>query len=251
MSPNDPDKQLRAALQEHTNHWTAPPHLQKQILEKISPTKGGTRMKKWLVTTIVTALLLVPVGAYAGYQYLADSIYGSKEAVMELGGTTEQYERLEKKLLNAKQQLNEEEFTKFMSILKELGQFYLKYADSSGEIHPEAWNTQDQTSYEALVKKLTPLFERLEQLDQQGSASPMDDKAFWEEALKLAKQKFTETEFNDFNAIYTKMWSYKSTVVDKDNQIHWDRLTEQEQAELNDLRPKLMQYLERLGYKVK
>lgn len=250
MSHNDLDEQLHTALREHTKHWTAPPHLQKQIVKNISPKQGGNKMKKWLVSTIIAALLLIPVGAYAGYHYLADSIYGSKEAVMEVGGTSEQYERLEKKLLNAKHQLSEEEFTKFMGILKEYGQFYLKYADASGAIHPESWSTQEKARYEALVVELTPLFERLEQLDKQASGSPMDDKAFWEEALKLAKEKFTETEFDDFESKYKVMWNYKEIVMDKNNQLQWDRLSEKEQAEVKEIRPILMQYLERLGYKV-
>lgn len=249
MSHNDLDQQLQKALQEHTKHWTAPSHLQYQIIKEISATQGGKTMKKWLVSVIVTALLLIPVGAYAGYHYLADAIYGSKEAVLQLGGTEQQYERLEKKLIQAKNQLSEEEYTKFMTTLKEYGQFYLKYADANGNIDPKTWSKQEQAHYEALTEQLTPLFERLEQLDKQATAkSSMDEPAFWENALKKAKTQFTEAEYQEFKHTYETMWNYKSIVT---NEVDWDRLSKEQQAEVNELSPKLLQYLERLGYKAK
>lgn len=254
MSHNELDQQLKQALQEHTKHWTAPSHLQDQIIKEISATQGGRTMKKWLISVIVTALLLIPVGAYAGYHYLADAIYGSKEAVVQLGGTEQQYERLEKKLIQAKNQLSEEDYTKFMTTLKEYGQFYLKYADANGNIDPTTWNKQEQARFEALTEKLTPLFERLEQLDKQATAtSPMDEAAFWEKALKQAKTEFTDVEYKEFQHIYETMWSYKSIVTDeKDGHtLHWDRISKEKQDELNEMRPKLLKYLERLGYKVK
>lgn len=254
MSHNDLNYQLQKALQEHTKHWTAPSHLQYQIVKEISATQGGKTMKKWLISVIVTALLLIPVGAYAGYHYLADTIYGSKEAVLQLGGTEQQYERLEKKLLMAKSELSHEEYSKFMTILKEYGQFYLKYADSSGTIDPTTWSKQEQERYTALTEKMIPLFERLEMLDKQTTAtSPMDESAFWEKALKEAKVQFTETEYKDFKHIYETMWSYKSTVTDEKDgyTLHWDRLSKEKQAEVNEIRPKLLKYLERLGYKTK
>lgn len=254
MSHNDLDEQLQKALQEHTKHWTAPSHLQHQIVKEISATRGGRNMKKWLISIIVTALLLIPVGAYAGYHYLADSIYGSKEKVMQLGGTSQQYERLEKKLVKAKNDLSNEEYTKFITILKEYGQFYLKYADPSGNIDPTTWSKQEQEHYKAITEEMTPLIERLEQLDKQATAnSSMDESDFWEKALKEAKAQFTEAEYNEFNQIYETMWSYKSIVTDEKDgyTLHWDRLSKEQQAEVNEIRPKLLQYLEQLGYKAK
>lgn len=252
MSHNDLDQQLQKALQEQTKHWTAPSHLQYQIIKEISATQGGKTMKKWLISVIVTALLLIPVGAYAGYHYLADTIYGSKEAVVQLGGTEQQYERLEKKLIQAKNQLSEEDYTKFMTTLKEYGQFYLKYADANGNIDPTTWSKQEQARFEALTKKLTPLFERLKQLDKLATGTaPMDEAVFWEKVLKEAKAQFTEAEYKEFQHIYETMWSYKSTVTDEKDSysIHWDRLSKEQQAEVNEVRPKLLKYLERLGYK--
>lgn len=254
MSHNDLDQQLQKALQEHTKHWTAPSHLQHQIVKEISATQGGKAMKKWLISAIITALLLIPVGAYAGYHYLADTIYGSKEAVLQLGGTEQQYERLEKKLIQAKNQLSEEEYTKFMKILKEVGQFYLQHADVNGNIDSTTWSKQEQARFEALTKELTPLFERLEQLDKQATnTSPMDEAAFWEKALKQAKTAFTEAEYKEFQHIYETMWSYKSIVTDEkdSSNLHWDRLSKEKQDEVNEMRPKLLKYLERLGYKTK
>jgi hypothetical protein len=254
MSHNDLDQQLQKALQEHTKHWTAPSHLQYKIIKEISATKGGRTMKKWLISVIVTALLLIPVGAYAGYHYLADAIYGSKEAVVQLGGTEQQYERLEKKLLMAKNELSTEEYSKFMTILKEYGQFYLKYADANGNIDPKTWSKQEQARYKVITEAMIPLFERLKQLDKQATAkSSMDEPAFWENALKKAKTQFTEAEYTEFKQIYETMWSYKSIVTDeKDGHLlHWDRLSKEQQAEVNEIRPKLLKYLEQLGYKAK
>ena len=254
MSHNDLDQQLQKALQEHTKHWTAPSHLQYKIIKEISAAQGGRTMKKWLISVIVTALLLIPVGAYAGYHYLADAIYGSKEAVVQLGGTEQQYERLEKKLLMAKNELSTEEYSKFMTILKEYGQFYLKYADANGNIDPKTWNQPEQARYEAIVEAMIPIFERLEQLDKQTPAtSSMDEPAFWEKTLQEAKAQFTEADYKEFKYIYETMWSYKSIVTDEKDgyTLHWDRLSKEQQAEVNEIRPKLLYYLEQLGYKSK
>lgn len=244
------EEKVQAALHEHTKDWTAPQHIRPHLLQKLATEPRGYRMKKWGMIAIITALLAIPTGVYAGYSYLADYIYGSQDNMLKLGGTQQQYEALEEKLLHSKQYFSEAEFSSFMDILKELGQFYLTYADENGIVHPEQWNEQDQARYKALAAEVEPLLKRLDELEKQASASSMDDVLFWEEALKVAEAQLSQDEFREFNELYQAMWTYKSLVTDADQSLHWDRISKEEQAEVKLKTQKLMRYLERLGYKV-
>ncbi|MFD1903126.1 hypothetical protein ACFSQ7_01710 [Paenibacillus rhizoplanae] len=80
----------------------------------------------------MAATLLIPTGAFAGYHYLADSMYGSKEAAAVIGLTPQKYEELEAKLQRLKHNFSEEEAATVMSLLKELGEYNQLAADSQG-----------------------------------------------------------------------------------------------------------------------
>lgn len=111
------EEELREALREETRGWAAPPELKDRLFNHQSM-KPGKKNEKWIAAGILAAVLLVPTGAYAGYHYLADSIYSSHEQMEQFGGTREQYDHLEEKLQAAKQSFEPQEFAKLMSLLK-------------------------------------------------------------------------------------------------------------------------------------
>lgn len=153
------DEQLRTAYQEETKDWSISASIKHKMMDSIRNDSHIRRnRKKWLVTGLLAVVLIVPTGAYAGYTYLADGIYGSQENVAAMGGTAEDYMRLEAKLQTAKAHFSEEEFVQYMDLLKQMGQMALKHADSQGNMHPEQWSTVEQERYNLLAAEPGTVF---------------------------------------------------------------------------------------------
>ncbi|AJS60103.1 DUF3600 domain-containing protein [Paenibacillus sp. IHBB 10380] len=251
------DEELRSAFQEESKKWIAPPELKESILKQVVSKQGGRRMKKWLVASILAATLLIPTGVYAGYNYLADSIYGSQENVASIGGTQERYDELEAKLQFAKQSFTEDEFTTFMSLIKKFGSFNLKYADADGVIHPEQLNAADQETFQRLTVELEPLFEKLSKLESLGKEIDNDkDKLvdrdiFWNGVIENAEKTFSKDELIDFTKKLNEMRSYDAKVMDPDRSLHMERLTEKDKKDLDQLQEQLRPYFDKVGIMIK
>ncbi|KGE19085.1 DUF3600 domain-containing protein [Paenibacillus wynnii] len=235
------DEQLRAALQDETKGWVAPPELKERVLKQVASTQGGKKMKKWLVAGIVAAALLIPTGAYAGYNYLADTIYGSQENVAQFGVTQQQYDQLEAKLQGAEQNFSEEEFAKLMSLLKELGNYNLKIADSKGVLHPEQLSANEQVAYTKLTAELEPYFAKLNK-----ETAPSNDTS-WSKRMKQAEQTFSEVELADFKRILNEMKNYNDITMDSDGSVHMDRLSETDKINHQQLYDQIKPYTDKLG----
>ncbi|MGF7046205.1 hypothetical protein J2T13_000681 [Paenibacillus sp. DS2015] len=256
------EDELRSAFQEEGKKWMAPPDLKESILNQVVFKKGGKRMKKWLVASIVAATLLIPTGAYAGYNYLADSIYGSQENVASIGGTQEKYDKLEGKLQVARKSFTEEEFTTFMSLIKKFGNFNLKYADAEGVIHPEQLNAADQETFQRLTVELEPLFEKLSKFESQWQEidnnidknKVLDMDIFWNGVMEDAKKTFNKDELIDFTKKINEIRSYDAKLIDPDSGVYMDnmdRLTAKEKKDLNQLYEEINPYLGKVGVMIK
>lgn len=150
----DLDHELKTVFQQESTNWIAPTNLKGKILNRVESKQDSRRVKKWVMASILAATLLIPTGALAGYNYIADSIYGSQENIVHMGGTPQKYAELEAKLEFAKQHLNEEEFEKWMSLLKELGVYNLKIMDTNGVPHLDKLNADEQKAYKKLTADL-------------------------------------------------------------------------------------------------
>lgn len=172
----DLNQKLKKAFIEESEDLNASPQLKRKVLNNIYKQTGGSQMKKKIVmSSILAAALLIPAGVFAGYSYLVDGIYGSKEALVKAGGTEQQYEKLETKLERAKQVLNEREFTEFMSLNKQLADYNLRIADAQGTVHPERLTKEEQQNYDQLLKKLEPYFEKLNGTKEVGISAEAGD----------------------------------------------------------------------------
>ncbi|WP_336764578.1 DUF3600 domain-containing protein [Paenibacillus sp. USHLN196] len=246
------DEQLRKAYQEETQDWSISARTKYKIMDGIrSDSYRRKSRKKWLVTALLVAVLIIPTGAYAGYSYLADGIYGSQENITAMGGTAEDYMRLEAKLQTAKAHFSEEEFVQYMDLLKQMGQMALKYADSQGNIYPEQWSTVEQERYNLLIAELEPFFEKMEAVTTASQKEPMNEQQFWTEQLAQAEEMFSKGEFTEFKSVYEQMKKYEAIVVDKDGSIHEERLSAEQKDDLRQLRDRLIPYLEKLGLDVR
>lgn len=236
------DDELRTAFQEETKGWMAPPELKERLLHQISSKQEGRRMKKWVLSSILAAALLVATGAYAAHYYLADSIYGSQENISHIGGTQQKYDELEAKLQEAKRNLTEAEFTTFATLLKEMGQYNLKIADSEGLLHPEQLSAGEQESYTELATALEPLFTKLN--EQQPSKKYPDNSIFIDD--EKAKEILSAEEYTEFGNILKETGDISLKSVDANGKYHEDRLSETELARLEQLGQSLQTYLDKL-----
>lgn len=240
------DHNLRQALQEEAEDWSAPPELKGKILSGIVPGQGGRRMKKWFAATILAAALLIPTGAYAGYSYLADSMYGSQDNLVQVGGTQEEYDHLEAKLQQAKASFSEKDFAVLTSLLQELGGYNLKMADADGVLHPGQLSDAEQKSYKELTTQLEPYFKQLNEAKAPGTvASAADTSDFWDRLLVKAEQSYSGEELAGIGQWIGELKAFDATTADPSN-----RLTEAEVAQYKQLLEQLNPYLKKLGVKL-
>ncbi|MFB5673486.1 DUF3600 domain-containing protein [Paenibacillus terreus] len=195
--------------------------------------------KKIVMTGILAAALLIPTGAFAAYSYLADGIYGSKEALIQAGGTEQQYEKLETKLERAKQVLNEQEFTEFMSLNKQLAEYNTRIADVQGTVHPERLTKEEQQNYDQLQKKLEPYFEKLSGAKEAGPSAEAGDLIL---DMDLAKKELSSEEYAEFESKLAKLEEYVEAVSDQKSSGH---LSAAEQEEYRQLEQSLQPYFDR------
>ncbi|HBS47435.1 MAG TPA: DUF3600 domain-containing protein [Paenibacillus sp.] len=246
------NEELRTVLQEEARNLSAPLELKEQILNRAVAKQGGRRMKKWLVASIMAAALLIPTGAYAGYHYLADNMYGSPATAATIGVTQQQYDRLEDKLQNAKQSFDEEEFTKLMSLLEELGSYNLQMADAEGVFHLEQLGAKDQKAYKELQAKIEPYFEQInEAKTSKKSVQSVDRDAFWNGLLEKAEQRLTKKEFEEIERLIIDLQSYDAKVFDADGSVHMDRLSKEEIQNQEKLIEALDPYIKKLDMMIK
>ena len=199
-------------------------------------------MKKWILSSILAAALLVPTGAYAAHYYLADSIYGSQENVSHIGGTQQKYDELETKLQEAKRNLTEEEFTTFATLLKEMGQYNLKIADSEGFLHPEQLSAEEQDIYTELTTALDPL---LTKLNEHKSPRTYPDNSIFIDIDK-AKEILNAKEFIQFEDLLEEMRILSQKSVDSNGQYHKERLSDTDITMLEQLGQSLQAYLDKI-----
>jgi len=247
------DEQLRQAYRNETEEWEIPKRTKGAVLDKIRsyPYRRSNR-KKWMVAALLTAVFIIPTGAYAGYTYLADDIYGSQENIAIMGGTPEEYTRLETKLQMAKAHFNQEEFVQYMDLLKQMGQLALEHANEQGKMNPEHWGDADKKQYTHLASELEPFYEKLESISSADSPMTLlDPDQFWKEQLAQAEKTFDKEQSAEFKSLYEQMKQYEDQVTDKDGMIHEQRLSSKQKDELDRIREKLYSYLEMLGLEIR
>lgn len=247
------NEKLRTVLQEEARNLNAPPELKERILNQTVTGQGGRRMKKkWIAAGVLAATLLIPTGAFAGYHYLADSMYGSKEAAAVIGLTPQKYEELEAKLQRLKHNFSKEEAATVMSLLKELGEYNQLAADSQGAFHIEQLDAEEQKAYQKLLVELEPYFKKMNETDKpKAKASGTDRGAFWDSLLEKAEQRLTKQEYRELEPILNQLKSYDAKVTDPDGSVHMDRLSAEEIQDQQELMEAFTPYANKLDLMVK
>ncbi|MNI24803.1 hypothetical protein D3C73_784330 [compost metagenome] len=246
------EQQLRQSLRKKAEGWSAPPDLKVRILNRITPEQRGRRMKRWLIATVVATALIIPAGAYAGYSYLADSVYVSQRHFMEIGGTVEAYDVLEGKLKQAKDNLSEADYTALTALLHKIGEYNLKIADAQGMLHPDKLSRTDLEIYRELAAQLEPYARKLEQAPVDNApVTTLDSNTFWKQQLTEGERIFNGGELASFRQLISEVQSYESRITDQDGSAHPERLTEEETMRYKKVYEELAPYLKQLGIMIK
>ncbi|MEK3949196.1 DUF3600 domain-containing protein [Paenibacillus sp. FSL H7-0703] len=260
------EQELRRVMQQDDDHILAPAELKENIMGQIERLeKGGPKpMKRYIVITLLVVLLLIPTGAFATYTYLADTMYGSQEKLIEMGGSPEEYNRVESKLQQAQGHLTKEEFTVFMGLLRELGAYNLKMTDENGALHKERLSAEEQREYDHISAKLEPYYDKLNQgkvltqtddgkKDGGDSAitGTLDVKAHagidLQVELDYAKKVLTEDEFVKFRVLFTEFYKYIPRITGENGVLYPDRLSEREREDYEEHLKLLQPYFDQFN----
>jgi hypothetical protein len=156
------ENRIRMVLKNEAEKIQPHSDMKERIFSKIETGNKRVKMtRKRLVAGIIAACLLIPTASLAGYSYIADQIWGSSENIKQIGGTQEDYDRFESKLIHAKETLSLKEFTQFIVLLKDMAYYHLKMADMKGNLHPERLSSGERAEYEQLKKEIEPFFDKL------------------------------------------------------------------------------------------
>ncbi|MNB78679.1 hypothetical protein D3C75_253870 [compost metagenome] len=246
------EEELRGALASHSMEWRASEELKENIMRETFGKNRRMRPGKWAVAGILAAVLLLPTGVYAGYHYLADSVYGSQKQFQQLGGTLAQYEELESKLQAAKASLQSAEFDRLQSLLHELGKYNAKIADSGGLLHPDRLSSGEQKEYEDLTSKLQPLFAKMNTGGQTaGAGESVDYREFLDGLLDTAQQKLGAEDLAKVKEIVSELKQLQEKGIAPDGTFHPEKLSVKDSLEGVKLMKELEPYFKDLGIMVK
>ncbi|QNK58843.1 hypothetical protein [Paenibacillus sp. PAMC21692] len=239
------ERELREELRLRALEQTEPPVYLEESIWKKQIGHRSKPMKKWLIAGVLSAALLIPTGAYAGYTYWADTIYGSKKQAEGIGLNAQRYEDLERRLAETKQSLAPEDFEELMLLLQNLGGLVLKYGSDGEAPTPEQLSDADYESYLHWTSRLEPLLAKLSEAE--ASRETEERNRFADELLTMAEKKLDGEELSAFVQLVQAMQKYEAKVSDRDGSLHMERLSPAEQKDLNRLREEIQPYFEKLG----
>lgn len=240
------DDELRKAMRTKAEEWNLPEKGRGELMQKIAHLKAGSKRRGGRAAVLVlAAVLIVPSAAYAGYSYLADELYGSRDTLLAIGGTSADYERLESKLRAAQAHFSEDEFNTLMQLLKSMAGFALKHAGEHGRLDLERLSPADRQTYEAMASQAEPYMARLHEAQEESGRAAQD--RYWKQKLREAEELFTPEAYAAFEVLFKRMQHYESMVVDKHGSAHMERLTVEERQDFDQLYKDIYPYFKQLG----
>jgi len=204
------EQELRSALQKRTSDWEAPTEVLRNVTEQIEAEQaaGGSGhavrrhrpVRKRVLVGILSAVLILPTGAYAGYHYLSDSVYGSKA---NFGGDANAYEQLEAKLQTVKSQMSDSEYEQLTRLLREAASLYSQYAGEDGQLKKSEMSVEELARLDTLEQEIK---KQTTGLDTSKAASTQFDENFtvedfWAEVLAKAEKQLDSTDYAKFRAL--------------------------------------------------
>ncbi|MFP3511217.1 DUF3600 domain-containing protein [Peribacillus sp. SIMBA_075] len=158
---NNLHNQLREALYEESKSLNPSPELKVKVMSTITTNRG--KRKKYLITSVLIASLLLPTSAFAYQSFLADDLYGSFEQVKKhlANATMEGYLLFDAKLSQAKGELGKEEYADFKELLHVVTESKLDYGDANGNIDYDQLPSRKIAELKTAFMEIQPYFDKL------------------------------------------------------------------------------------------
>ncbi|RRN71217.1 DUF3600 domain-containing protein [Peribacillus simplex] len=193
---NNLHNQLREALYEESKSLNPPPELKVKVMSTITTNRG--KRKKYLITSVLIASLLLPTSAFAYQSFLADDLYGSFEQVKKhlANATMEGYLLFDAKLSQAKGELGKEEYADFKELLHVVTESKLDYGDANGNIDYDQLPSRKIAELKTAFMEIQPYFDKLNGLVSSEELLTAEEYETYIEALmtyeKIAVQSGSE-----------------------------------------------------------
>jgi Domain of unknown function (DUF3600) len=155
------EHRLVESLQEKGKEFVPTPELKLKVMNNINTVNG--KMKKRMVTGILTAALLIPSGVLASQSFFADELYGSFENLKKYisNATMEGYLLLSAKLSQAKGELGKEDYKEFSQLLNVVTSSKMKYGDRYGNIDYSEVPAKKVGEIKQALMVIQPYFDKL------------------------------------------------------------------------------------------
>ncbi len=230
------EHEIRTALRKESQDWNVPVSVRHELIQGIQAKRATrpSRIRYRIAVLVVAVMLILPVGAYAGYQYLADSIYGASGNGITFQGDLTDYEHLEDKLRSAQAQLSEADYARLEKLLQQVAALQASIDKAGGQ---NAMNTEQ-------IQQLKILEQQIAEISS-GSPAATDpgkivtEEEFWNPILIEAQKSFPPNEYEEVKRLVMLMRSYDSET---------DATTS---VQANQTLDELNSYLEKIGHKIK
>lgn len=158
------EEKLRNA-KEHSTHRVNIDKFKKDVFNRIegNQQKSSTRflIGQKRIAAVALTLVILPSVAFAGYYYYADQIFGSSSNLANLGGEEEWYKGFESDLQFAESVLDDEEFERFLSLVKEIAPYHLKITtEHNGD--PNLLSQEEFSTYNQLNEEIQPYYTKID-----------------------------------------------------------------------------------------
>lgn len=211
------ETRLRESLQEKGEEFIPPAGLKMRVVSNIS---AKSKIKKRIITGVLTASLLIPTSVFASPSLLSDELYGSfdnfKKHIVSI--TMEGYLRLDAKLANAQGELGDNEYDEFIHLVKNLTSAKLEYGDKHGNINFDALPETKEAEMKKVLFEIQPYFDRLNNLPS-------------------SKDLLTTEEYNDYiDSLMTHQEIMAKSGVNPDHYVKIKEVSPSLQTEFQEAR---------------
>ncbi|NGZ76806.1 hypothetical protein [Saccharibacillus alkalitolerans] len=204
------EQEIRSALQKKTRDWKVPEEVLRKVSAQIedNETTGGSayadrhrpKVRKRILVAVFSAVLILPTGAYAGYHYLADAIYGSKG---NFGGDLNAYEQLEAKLQTVKSQMSDSDYEQLTILIREAASLFSQHAGEDGRLKESEMSVEELERMKTLEREINEKTAGLSTVA--ADSSEVDEnfnvENFWAEVLAKAERELDSTDYAEFRTL--------------------------------------------------
>lgn len=159
------EQQVKDALTEQGRSFQPPRHIKERVMNELTA-KPSRKRKKRLAASVLAAMLLIPTSAFSYQALVADEFYGSFDEMKKhfASATMEKYMLLNTKLLQAKGEIEGEDYLQFKKALQVIVDGKLQYGNEDGNIIYDDMPAAERERVKQALMRAQPFFDQLNDL---------------------------------------------------------------------------------------